>query len=146
MLSVEVNKAATLGPLIHVFNSFFDFTYDSGGYSVDELRWIKLQAPAGRRNHVQLGRYRHRRRPRSSAYRWGVDLTSVADETAAAATSVNDYFHWSRGGPLEQSCTLVGLPPGLHFLYIEAKDQQRLREPRHRGIQAGGANVQPGTC
>src|SRR6185295_8268161 len=26
------------------------------------------------------------------------------------------------GGPLEQSCTLVGLPPGLHFLYIEAKD------------------------
>ena len=120
MLSVEVNKAATLGPLIHVFNSFFDFTYDSGGYTVDELRWIKLQAPAGRpitfnwdataTGGAAIGRYR-----------WGVDLTSVADETPRG-DEVNDYFHWSRGGPLEQSCTLVGLPPGLHFLYIEAKD------------------------
>ena len=120
MLSAEVNKAATLGPLIHVFNSFFDFTYDSGGYTVDELRWIKLQAPAGRPitfnwDATATGGAAIER------YRWGVDLTSVADETPRA-DEVNDYFHWSRGGPLEQACTLVGLPPGLHFLYIEAKD------------------------
>ena len=120
ILKVQVNSAATLGPRIHVWNSFLDFTYLSGGYSVDELRWIRLQAPAGRPitfnwDATATGGASIER------YRWGVDLTSVADETPRS-DEVNDYFHWSRGGPLEQSCTLVGLQPGLHFLYIEAKD------------------------
>jgi hypothetical protein len=120
ILKVAVNKAATLGPRIHIWNSFLDFTYDSGGYTVDELRWIKLQAPADRPitfnwDATATGGAAIER------YRWGVDLVSVADETPRA-DEVNDYFHWSRGGPLEQSCRLVGLQPGLHFLYIEARD------------------------
>jgi hypothetical protein len=120
LLQIAVDLAATLGPRIHVFNSFLDFTYDSGGYTVDELRWIKLQAPADRpilfnwEAFAEAGASIER-------YRWGVDLPSVADETPRV-DEAHDYFHWSRGGPLEQSCRLVGLPPGQHFLYIEAKD------------------------
>ena len=120
MLRLECNPAATLGPLIHVWNSFLDYKYDSGGYTVDELRWIRLEAPADRpipfnwEAFATAGAHIQR-------YRWGVDLASVADETPRS-DEVTDYLHWSRGGPLEQSCTLVGLPPGLHFLYIEAKD------------------------
>jgi hypothetical protein len=109
VLQVAVDLAASLGPLIHVFNSFLDFTYQGGGYTVDELRWIRLEAPADRpitfnwEAFASAGATIER-------YRWGVDLTSVADETPRV-DEVNDYFHWSRGGPLEQSCTLVGLPP-----------------------------------
>ena len=120
VLRIEVDLAATLGPLIHVFNSYLDFKYDSGGYTVDELRWIRLDAPADRPiafnwdASAAAGATIER-------YRWGVDLASVADETPRNDEQL-DYFHWSRGGPLEQSCTLAGLPPGLHFLYIEAKD------------------------
>jgi len=120
VLQVAVDLAATLGPRIHVFNSYFDYTYDSGGYSVDPLRWIKIQAPADRpitfnwEAFASAGATIER-------YRWGVDLASVADETPRSDEE-SDYYHWSRGGPLEQSCTLVGLPPGQHFLYIEAKD------------------------
>jgi hypothetical protein len=120
MLRLECNPAATLGPRIHVFNSYLDFTYDSGGYTVDELRWIRLDAPASQpipfnwEAFTSAGAHIER-------YRWGVDLASVADDTPRS-DEVHDYSHWSRGGALEQSCTLVGLSPGLHLLYIEAKD------------------------
>ena len=120
MLRLECNPAATLGPRIHVFNSYLDFTYDSGGYTVDELRWIRLDAPAGQpipfnwEAFTSAGAHIER-------YRWGVDLASVADETPRS-DEVHDYSHWSRGGALELSCTLAGLSPGLHLLYIEAKD------------------------
>ena len=120
MLRLECNPAATLGPRIHVFNSYLDFTYDSGGYTVDELRWIRLDAPAGQsvpfnwEAFASAGAHIER-------YRWGVDLASVLDETPRN-DEVSDYSHWSRGGALEQSCTLTGLAPGLHLLYIEAKD------------------------
>ena len=120
LLQVAVDLAATLGPRIHVFNSYLDYTYDSGGYTVDELRWIKLQAPADRPINFNWEAFASAG-ANIARYRWGVDLASVADETPRG-DEVHDYFHWSRGGPLEQSCTLVGLPPGQHFLYIDAKD------------------------
>ena len=120
ILQVAVDLAATLGPAIHVFNSYLDFTYDSGGYTVDPLRWIRLQAPGDRPLTFNWDAIASAG-ANIARYRWGVDLASVADETPRT-DEVHDYFHWSRGGPLEQSCTLVGLPPGLHFLYIEAKD------------------------
>jgi len=120
VLQISVDLAATLGPRIHVFNAYLDYTYDGGGYTVDPLRWIRLQAPADRTITFNWDAI-------ASAgatierYRWGVDLASVADETPRVDEE-HDYVHWSRGGPLEQSCTLAGLPPGQHFLYIEAKD------------------------
>ena len=120
MLQVAVDLAATLGPVIHVFNSYLDYTFPSGGYTTDELLWVRIQAPADRPitfnwdATASAGASIER-------YRWGVDLASVADETPRS-DEVHDYFHWSRGGALEQSCTLIGLPPGQHLLYIEAKD------------------------
>jgi len=119
-LQIAADLAATLGPRIHVFNSYLDFTYDSGGYTVDELRWIKLQAPGDRPITFNWEAFATAG-ANIERYRWGVDLASVTDETPRSDEDL-DYFHWSRGGPLDQSCRLVGLKPGQHFLYIEAKD------------------------
>ena len=119
-LLIEVSQAATLGPRIHVFNEFLDFTYDSGGYTTDPLRWIRLDAPAGRDIVFNWDAV-----PAAGSaiesYRWGVDLASVQDETPRSDEDA-DITHWSRRSPLTQSCTLRGLPPGVHFLYIEARD------------------------
>jgi len=120
LLMIEVNPAATLGPRLHLFNGVFDFTYLSGGYTTDKLVWIPVEAPADRPFPLNWEAF-------TSAgatierYRWGVDLNSVLDETPRSDEE-HDYSHWSRGGPLEQSCNLVGLAPGTHLIYVEAKD------------------------
>jgi hypothetical protein len=120
MLSIAVDLAATLGPIFHVWNEFIDFTYDSGGYTVDPLRWIRFEAPADRPMHFNWDAH-------ASAgahidnYRWGLDLASVQDDTPRTDED-HDYQHWSQPSPLSTSCTLYGLAPGPHFFYIEATD------------------------
>jgi hypothetical protein len=120
MLMMSVTLAAQLGPRIHVFNEFLDFTYDSGGYTADPLRWIRLEAAVG-----STLRFNWEAFPAPGAniqsYRWAVDLQDLLDN-APRTDEETDHSHWSRGSPLTTSCVLAGLGVGLHLLYIEAKD------------------------
>src|SRR5690349_588070 len=41
VLQMTCTLASSNGPVIRIFNPLVDFTYQSGGYSTDPLRWIK---------------------------------------------------------------------------------------------------------
>ena len=120
MLQLEVTTANETGPRIHVYNEFLDFTYDSGGYTVDPLRWIPLEAAAGTVLHFNWDAI-----PSVGAniqhYRWAVDIDDVLDQTKRLDEDT-DYRHWSRPGPLTTSATIRGLSPSRHLVYIEAMD------------------------
>ncbi len=120
MLQMSVGLAGVLGPLIHIFNEIVDFTYDSGGYTADQLRWIRIEAAAG-----QDLRFNWDATPSSGAniasYRWAVDLVDLTDSKPRVDED-RDYRRWSRPSPLTTSCTLSGLSLGPHFLYVEARD------------------------
>ena len=120
MLHMVVSTASENGPLIHVFNEFVDFTYDSGGYTADPLRWVRLEAPFG-----TTLRFNWDARASAGAtiqdYRWCLDIPNLTDDTPRGDED-NDYVHWSQRSAFMNSCTLRDLSEGLHLLYIEARD------------------------
>src|SRR5262249_18478401 len=120
LLAIEVNSAATLGPILHMFNEIFEFKYASAGHTTDAPAWVRVEAAAGAEFRLNWDATTTSG-ARIERYRWGVDLASVLDDTPRSDEE-RDYFHWSRGGALETSCRLVGLTPGPHFIYVEAKD------------------------
>ncbi len=124
MLQMYVTYAATIGPRIHIFNTIIDFTYDSGGYTADPLRWVRIEAGTGSSLNVNWDAISS---PGSAieSYRWAVDLRRLDDDTGRT-DEVTDVQHWSRPSPLTTSCVFRGLPPGQHFLYIEATDNNGL--------------------
>ena len=120
MLQMYVTLAASNGPLIHVWNSFVDYTYASGGYTLDPSRWIPVEAPHGSRIEFNWDAIA----PEGTGianYRWALDLASLNDETPRTDEE-RDYRHWSRRSPLTTRCVLEGLTVGSHLLYIEATD------------------------
>jgi hypothetical protein len=105
-------------PRIHISSSFVDFTYDSGGYSFDPLRFIPVEVPT----HLPLefcfdaiaapGRV-------TSGSRWMLD-GSVGDETPRSGPS--DLSHWSKLLSPAGCIELPGLDAGEHSLYVEVSD------------------------
>ena len=115
---------SAMGPRIRVFNEFIDFTYESGGYTVDPLRWIRVEVPHGSPITFNWEAFPS---PGSAieSYRWALDLVRIDDPTPRTDEET-DVRHWSRPSPLTTSCTLRGLSVGQHLLYIEAKDNNDL--------------------
>jgi hypothetical protein len=126
MLRMRVELAGVFGPTITLFNSFFQYSYKTGGYLLDPSRAILLQVPAGaplRFNWFAVpdpGSIMRR-------YRWVLDLVALDDETPR--TNQNDWYHWSPwGGPEFTSATIgpfvgsEGDTGEIHNFYLEAED------------------------
>lgn len=124
LINVGVTEAGGLGPRIRVVSEFVDFTYASGGYTADPLRWIRVEVPAG-----PPVRFRWEAFPSDGAsiesYRWALDLNDLTDDTPRS-DEATDVGRWSRPSPLTTECTLRDLTPRDHFLYIEARDNNGL--------------------
>jgi hypothetical protein len=126
MLRMFVGFAGVLGPRITLFNSFFQFTYPSGGFPspLDPSWAVQLQVPSGQPltfnwiAEAPPGSIMRR-------YRWVLDLLSLDDETPRS--SQNDWYHWS---PWSQTLSAtVGPFAGaggdtgeVHNFYVEAED------------------------
>jgi hypothetical protein len=127
MLKMFVGYAGVLGPKITMFNSFFSYTYASGGFPspLDPAWAIQLQVPAG----DDLTFNWSADPPPGSVmkrYRWVLDLQSLDDETPR--TNQNDWYHWSPWN-LDQTSATVGPFAGaggdtgeVHNFYLEAED------------------------
>jgi len=126
MLQMSVGFAAQLGPVITLYNSFFTYTYPSGGFPspLDPSWAVQLQVPSGE----PLTFYWSASPPPGSMmrrYRWVLDLVNLDDETER--TSQNDWYHWSPWS-LTTSATVgpfsgAGGDTGeVHNFYVEAED------------------------
>jgi hypothetical protein len=124
MLRMEVGLAGELGPRITLFNSFFQYSYSTGGWSLDPQRAIQIQVPAAvpiTFNWIAeppLGSVMRR-------YRWVVDLVALDDNTPR--TNQNDWYHWSSWS--QATAATIGPFVGsegdtgeIHNFYLEAED------------------------
>ncbi len=117
-LQFTTSYPGTGGPLIHVWSSSVDYTYEVGGYSLDPSREIPVQVGAGVPTVIHWdARAQAGRRLLSS--RWMVD-GDVFDDTPRADPS--DVVHWSSPGPAASEAQLPPLSAGVHRLYIEVMD------------------------
>ena len=126
ILRMFVGFAGQLGPRITLFNSFFQFSYPSGGFPspLDPSWAVPLQIAAGKSVTFNWivepppGSIMRRNR-------WVLDLLSLDDETPR--TNQNDWYHWS---PWSQTTSAeVGPFAGaggdtgeVHNFYLEAED------------------------
>ncbi|MGH2649747.1 MAG: hypothetical protein ACRDHK_00860 [Actinomycetota bacterium] len=126
MLIFGVTFAGTSGPVIRMFNQFFDYTYSTGGYDPSESKWFKLEVPADQPLTFNwsatppLGANMRR-------YRWVMDLEDLTDQTPRS-NETTDYYHWSSWSLNTTSATLI---PFLrhgdeHLFFIEAEDSNGL--------------------
>jgi hypothetical protein len=124
MLRFIVGFAGRGGPRITLFNSFFQYTYKGGSYSLDPANAIQVQGPAG----VAVTFNWTAEPPEGSImrrYRWVLDLMALDDETPR--TDQNDWYHWSPWslgtaatvGPFAGS---EGDTGNVHNFYLEAED------------------------
>jgi hypothetical protein len=125
MLRFTVGYAATLGPIITMFNEFFDYTYPSGGFCVCREAEFDVELPADQRITVNWFA-----KPPSGAtitcYRWMVD-GDVNDERPRRDERT-DLTRWSLCSSNVRSVTLGPYSGNEeHRLYIEAKDDIGLR-------------------
>ncbi len=129
VLVFSVSWANQLGPIITLFNEYFNFTYPSGGYN-KEYRPITVEVPADLPVTMNwtakptAGYYVKR-------YRWAVDIADLADETPRSDQNA-DIQHWSYWTTV--TTTTFGPfspPPGQelegHVFYLEAEDNVGLR-------------------
>jgi hypothetical protein len=122
MLILNVSYAGTKGPVITMFNQFFNFTYPSGGYLNDPSRYIRVEVPAD-----QPVTFNWFATPPPGAamrrYRWVLDLLDLNDETPRDGQ--NDWYHWSAwSGNLFANIGPFG--PGTHLFFVEAEDNNGL--------------------
>ncbi len=128
MLWMVVAAPETVGPVLTVFNSFFNYQYPTGGVGTDSSRVVHVEAPAAKSFTLRwIGR------PTLGSavvgYRWALDIADVADESPRR--NANDLAHWSAWSPDLTSAT-VGPFLGAsgresHKLYVEAYDALGLR-------------------
>ncbi len=126
MLRFYVGFAGTLGPRITMFNSFFSYTYASGGYSRDPSRAVRIQIPADR----PVTFFWFAEPPPGSdmkSYRWVMDLLNLDDQTPRS-NERTDWYHWSQKSLNTVFATVGPFPggtpenPEYHDFYIEAED------------------------
>ncbi len=126
MLRFRVGFAGNLGPVLTMFNEFFNFTYPSGGYSTDPSREVFIEIPSGLR--VTFNWFATPK-PGSEiqSYRWALDIPDVADNTPREDEE-NDVTRWSTASSNILQATVGPFAGGQeHRFYIEALDNNGLR-------------------
>lgn len=140
MLRFRVGVSASLGPKLTLFNDYFNFTYASGGYTLDPRAEIPYEALPGDR--VNLSWFATPN-PGSSiqSYRWRLD-GDVFDETPREDEQT-DVSHWSTPSLLSQTATVGPFPGGeVHRFYVEVTDNVGLRSLGIVRLEvAGGAGT-----
>ncbi len=127
MLRMFVGFAGELGPKITLFNSFFVYTYPSGGFpSPLPPSWaVQLQVPSDEKLTFNWTA----EAPQGSVirwYRWALDIENLDDETPRRNS--NDLIHWSSWAAEPTNCVLgpfagAGGDTGeVHNWYVEAQD------------------------
>jgi hypothetical protein len=126
MLRFRVGFAGNLGPTITMFNSFFNFSYTSGGYSTDPSREVFIEVPAGQR--IPFNWFaRSVQGSDVASYRWALDIADVSDNTPRDDEET-DTERWSAASINTQSATVGPFGGGEeHRFYIEAVDNNGLR-------------------
>ena len=120
MLALTAGFASSNGPRIHIYNTYIDFLYQSGGYTADPLREIPIEVPSRRAVTVNWEAVASPG-SRIQSFRWMVD-GNINDQTPRS-DELNDYIHWSQSSPtMPNSVTLRGLEDGVHKFYLECSD------------------------
>ncbi len=109
---------ASGAPRIHISSSYVDFTYDSGGYSLDPLREIPIEVPAHQPLELCWDALAAPGRTTVGS-RWMLD-GNITDEAPRSGPS--DVSHWSDLLSPARCIELPGLDPGVHRLYVEVSD------------------------
>jgi hypothetical protein len=127
MLKFGVTFAGTSGPLIRMYNQFFDYTYTTGGYDQSESRWFRLEVPAD----LPLTINWVAEAPQGAdirRYRWVLDLVDLTDETPRSDEN-KDWYHWSAWSRNTTSCTIgpFTINNESHLFYLEAEDNNGLK-------------------
>jgi hypothetical protein len=127
MLCMSVGFAWPLSPQITLYNSFFSYTYATGGFPspLDPSWAIPLQAPAGM--PLTFNWYAV---PSAGSelwgYRWVMDPVSLEDETERSGPG--DWSHWSDWSLATTRATVGPFAGGggdsgeVHDFFVEAKD------------------------
>jgi hypothetical protein len=105
------------GPRIRVLSRFMDFTYESGGWSLDPSRQISVEIGPQPVEFRWTGYPTPGRELHSS--RWMVDGDPLDD---TPRSSPDDVTHWSEWLPPSSSAGIPALLVGSHVLYIEMRD------------------------
>jgi hypothetical protein len=142
MLQFSVTYAGTSGPVIRMFNQFFDYTYPGGGWDPSESKWFHLEVPASTPTKLIPLTFNWGASPPKGAdiqrYRWVMDMVDLTDETPRRNESDWSERHWSAWSRLITSAT-IGVPvPGTsaqpfytndetHLFFIEAEDNNGLQ-------------------
>src|SRR5262245_216299 len=130
MMKFGVTYAGTNGPVLTMFNQFFNYTYPSGTYLNDAAHTVHVEMPAGQPLTVNWfgqaapGGEIH-------SYRWVLAPVDISDETPRI-DEATDLHHWSARSATTTSATLpaVNPPPGRRLtqaLYIEVQDTNGLK-------------------
>lgn len=126
MVKFGVNYGSTLGPIIRMFNQFFDYTYNLGGYDPSEAKWFRVEVPSDQViqfnwTAVALTGSDIRR------YRWVMDLVDLTDETERSDEE-RDWYHWSQWSRNTTSARVgpFTVDGETHRFYIEAEDNNDL--------------------
>ncbi len=128
MLRLKPGYASTLGPIVIMFNEFFYFKYQSGGWTMDDRAAVKLEVPYG-----QPITFNWTAEPPKGAlmeyYQWMVD-GDPSDETIR--TAVDDSTHWSDPSVLTTSVTVGGFEGDTqHDFWVQAADNNGLKSLGH---------------
>jgi hypothetical protein len=123
MLEMLVTGAGTNGPILTMYDEYFNYTYASG--SNDPTRYVDVQVPGG----IPLTFRWSAQAARGGTidwYRWVLDLADLSDETPRS-NEQTDWYHWSQRSAQTTSATIgpFNPPPGgrqVHFLYIQTQD------------------------
>jgi hypothetical protein len=105
-------------PLIHLWSTAVDFTYQSGGYSTDPLREVPVEVGANVpltfhwEGLAAVGRT-------VVSTRWMLD-GDIADDTPRSGP--DDLAHWSAPAPPPGEANVPGFAAGVHRLYLEVTD------------------------
>ena len=118
LLQFTVTFPGSSSPLIHVWSPLVDYTYPSGGYSLDPSREIPVEVVEGAQPEFHWDATPVPGRDVLSS-RWMLD-GDVFDDTPRSDPS--DVAHWSAPGPAASSAQLPPLSGGVHRLYIEVTD------------------------
>jgi hypothetical protein len=126
MLQLLVTFAGNNGPVLTIFNEFFNYSYGSGGYNLDPSRYINLEVPARQPVHFNWSAVA----PNGSQmkqYRWSMDMTNLDDQTKRTDEKT-DLKHWSQWG-LNNVAATVGPfhSDTTHIFFIEAEDVNGLK-------------------
>lgn len=118
LLQFAVNFPGIASPRIHVWSALVDYTYPTGGYSLDPSSEIPVQAGVAAQLEFHWDAFPVPGRQLVSS-RWMLD-GDVFDDTPRSDPS--DLVHWSAPGPAASEAQLPPLSPGVHRFYVEVMD------------------------